>query len=169
MKIKNVFYYVLLSLSLGLMISCDASEDYKAGKTSTGEFAGDWYIGAVDETNAVQFEHELHYTYNTAANDNTMWIDDHGNGYEIKCKVTINSDGTFSALASDNYEDLDANGVPQSTVTITNGKIEKGAASSKAGHAVDKISFKANFSYDAPTTIISYEGHKRTGFLEDEY
>jgi hypothetical protein len=64
--------------------------------------------------------------------------------------------------------DLDGSGVPASTVTITEGKIEKGAALSKAGHKVDKISFKAEFSYD-PGTIISFEGHKRTGFKEDEY
>jgi hypothetical protein len=92
-----------------------------------------------------------------------MWIDDHENGYYIKCKVTVNlADGTFTATDAENLLD-------GSLVIITNGKIEKDAGLSKAGHVVDKISFTAHFDYDVPGYNIIYEGHKRTGFLEDEY
>jgi hypothetical protein len=92
-----------------------------------------------------------------------MWIDDFENGYWIKCKVTVNlADGTFSATASENLYD-------GSLVTITDGKIEKNAATSLGGHTVDKISFRAHFDYDSDGYDILYEGHKRTGFLEDEY
>ena len=92
-----------------------------------------------------------------------MWIDDHENGYYIKCKVTVNlADGTFTATDAENLLD-------GSFVTITDGKFEKGAALSQAGHVVDKISFRAHFDYDASGYDILYDGHKRTGFLEDEY
>lgn len=150
--------FVLTSLS-----SCDEGGEPDAGGTSVEKMAGDWYITLTDTDGHVVSDHALHSTYNTAANDNTMWIDDHENGYYIKCKVTVDiKAGTFSAVSSDNLLD-------GSKVTITNGKIEKGAATSKAGHKVDKISFRAHFDYDDAGYDILYEGHKRTGFLEDEY
>ncbi|HPW98573.1 MAG TPA: lipid-binding protein, partial [Flavobacterium sp.] len=73
----------------------------------------------------------------------------------------INNDGTFSATDSENILD-------SGTVTITEGKIEKNGAVTPGGHTVDKISFRAHYSYDAPGYDILYEGYKRTGFLEDE-
>jgi len=158
----------IIKILFGILIfasftSCDEAGDPNPGGTNTAEFAGDWYVDLTDSDGATLIEHALHSTYNTAANDNTMWIDDHQNGYWIKCKITINTaDGTFTAEASPNLLD-------GSIVTITNGKIEKGAGLSKAGHVVDKISFTAHFDYDADGYDILYEGHKRTGFLEDEY
>ncbi|MNL21923.1 Lipid-binding putative hydrolase [compost metagenome] len=92
-----------------------------------------------------------------------MWIDDHENGYVIKCKVDVDTKtGTFTATSAENILD-------GSKVTITNGKIEKGAGVTKGGHKVDKISFRAHFDYDDAGYDILYEGHKRTGFYEDEY
>lgn len=161
--IKNSLTKVLFVLfTLVAFTSCDEGGDPDPGKTNTGQFAGDWYIKADDSDGAHVFDYVLHSTYNTSANDNTMWIDDHENGYWIKCKITINEDGTFSATNSDNIID-------SGTVTITDGKIEKNAAVSLGGHTVDKISFRAHFSYDSAGYDIIYEGHKRTGFIEDEY
>lgn len=165
-NIIKVLFGILIMTSFA---SCDEGGDPNPGGTTTEKFAGDWYINISDASGTLA-EHVHHYTYNTAANDNTMWIDDHGDGYEIKCKMTINTTtGTFTAESQPNYLDLDAAGKPRSTVTITEGKIEKGAGISKGGHVVDKITFKAHFSYDPPGYVLTYEGHKRTGFLEDEY
>lgn len=159
-KIIKIFLAIFL---LTTIFSCDEGGNPEAGGTSVAKMAGDWYITLTDSDGEVISEHALHSTYNTAANDNTMWIDDHENGYYIKCKVTVDTKtGTFSIVSSDNLLD-------GSKVTITDGKIEKGAATSKAGHKVDKISFRAHFDYDDPGYDIIYEGHKRTGFLEDEY
>lgn len=145
------------------LVSCDKGGDPNPGGTSMEKYAGDWFIKADDSDGAPVFDYSLHSTYNTAANDNTMWIDDHENGYWIKCKVTVNvANGTFTATSSENLYD-------GSLVTITNGKIEKNAATSLGGHTVDKISFRAHFDYDADGYDILYEGHKRTGFIEDEY
>jgi hypothetical protein len=163
--IKNIIKLLFVTLIFSIGTSCDDAGDPNPGGTTTQDYAGDWYIGLTD-TDGVKIGsgHDLHHTYNTAANDNTLWIDDEKHGYWIKCKMTINlEDGTFSATDVDNAND------PGSKVTITNGKIEKGAGVSKAGHKVDKISFTAHFSYDKPGYNIIHVGHKRTGFKEDEY
>jgi hypothetical protein len=164
--IKNNIIKILFGILIFATVSsCDEVEDTNPGGTTTEDFAGDWFISLKD-TNGADLgggDFFLHHTYNTAANDNTMWIDDEKHGYWIKCKMTINpADGTFSATNADNLLD-------GSKVTITNGKIEKGAGVSKAGHKVDKISFTAHFDYDPAGYNIIHTGHKRTGFLEDEY
>lgn len=161
--ITNYIKILFGVLTLTVLNSCDAGGDPNIGGTSMEEYAGDWFISAKDSDDHALFEHKLHHTYNTAANDNTLWIDDEKHGYWIKCKVTMDVEkGTFTATSSNNLLD-------GSKVTITNGKIEKGAGLSKAGHKVDKISFTAHFDYDANGYNIIYEGHKRTGFKEDEY
>jgi hypothetical protein len=164
-KLKNkltlAFFGLLVLVSFS---SCDEGGDPNPGGTTVEKYAGDWWITGTDSDGDVQFEHIKHTTFNTAANDNTMWIDDYTDGYYLKCKVTVNlADGTFSATDAENLND------PGTFVTITNGKIEKGAGLSQAGHVVDKISFTAHFDYDAAGYDILYDGHKRTGFLEDEY
>lgn len=158
-NIIKILFGILIFTSLS---SCDEGGDPNPGGTTTEKFAGDWFITITDAAGDVQVDHALHSTYNTASNDNTMWIDDYKKGWFLKCKITVNLDnGTFTATAEPNKND-------SGTVTITEGKIEKGAGLSKAGHKVDKISFKAVFSYD-PSTVLTFEGHKRTGFQEDEY
>lgn len=163
-KLKNNIIKILFGiLVFTSFTSCDEGGDPNPGGTTTGAYSGDWYISGTDSDGSAIFDHALHSTYNTSANDNTMWIDDHSNGYWLKCKVTVNlADGTFTATDAENLID-------GSLVTITEGKIEKGAGESKAGHVVDKISFRAHFDYDDEGYDILYEGHKRTGFKEDEY
>jgi len=159
---KNLIKLLIILPALFLFVGCDEGGDPDQGMTNTGQFAGDWFITLKDSDGSTLVEHVLHSTYNTSANDNTMWIDDHENGYWIKCKITIDENGNFTATDAENLLD-------GSLVTITEGKIEKGAGVSQGGHTVDKISFRAHFDYDAPGYDILYEGHKRTGFLEDEY
>lgn len=166
--IKNNIIKILFGILIFTSFSsCDEAGDLNPGGTTTQDFAGDWFISLKDSDGAAVGggAYFLHHTYNTSANDNTMWIDDEKHGYEIKCKITIDlTTGTFSATNADNV--IDAAGTK---VTITNGKIEKGAGLSKAGHVVDKITFTAHFSYDPAGYNINYTGHKRTGFKEDEY
>jgi hypothetical protein len=168
--IKNNIIKVLFGILIFATVSsCDEAGDPNPGGTTTQDFAGDWYITISDAAGKVLVDHALHATYNTSANDNTMWVDDNPhydaqpNGWYLKSKITVNlADGTFSGASQANLND------PGTTVIITEGKIEKGAGLSKAGHVVDKISFKAVFSYD-PATKLTFVGHKRTGFIEDEY
>lgn len=183
MKINKTIEYLILLLGISIFSSCDKGGDPDPGRTTISNYAGDWYISLKDQSGAPfspAIENEIHSTYNTSANDNTMWIDDHKNGYEIKCKVIIDVEtGLFNATVSPNLAtnyDPTKPTTPSNdpiyandTVTITDGKIIKGGATSKGGHTVDKISFRAHFSYDAVGTDVLYDGHKRTGFLEDEY
>ncbi|HEY6142881.1 MAG TPA: lipid-binding protein [Flavobacterium sp.] len=178
MKIKHITTLFFITLCT-MFTSCDEGGNPEGGGTTTRNFAGDWYITISDDSEVLG-ENIRHYTYNTAANDNTMWIDDHGAGYGIKCKMRIDLEtGTFTAEGQPNLASTYNPNQPISpandpiyaddTVTITEGKIEKGAGLSKSGHVVDKISFKAHFSYDTVDYTVTYIGHKRTGFLEDEY
>lgn len=170
-KIKNNIAKVLLGIFfVTSFASCDEGGDPSKediGGTTTGQYAGDWFIDISDSDGTLLAEHVLHSTYNTSANDNTMWIDDHGDGYVIKAKYNIDiASGTFGATDALNIND---GGTNDTTVTITEGQITKLGATSRGGHAVDKITFRVHYSYDAPGYDIIYEGHKRTGFQEDEY
>jgi hypothetical protein len=157
---QNISRILVAVLVLTSFASCDEVGDTDAGGTSAQALAGDWYMNLTAPDGTVISEHELFSTYNTAANNNTFWLDDHEAVAEFKVKATFNNDSFSATSAANEYNDR--------TVTITAGKVEKEAATSKGGHKVDKISFKAEFS-DEPGVIYSYEGHKRTGFLEDEY
>lgn len=169
-NIKNNLIKVLFGIFLITSFSaCDEGGEPEIGQTNTVQWAGDWYITLRDSNgDAIPGvdDNALHQTYNTAANDNTMWISDDQHGYYVKCKVVIDAAGNFSATDVTNFDD---GGTNDTTVTITDGRIIKGGGTSRGGHIVDKITFRAHFSYDAPGYDILYEGHKRTGFFEDEY
>jgi lipid-binding putative hydrolase len=170
-KIKNNFIKVLFGIFLVTSLnSCDEGGDpskEEIGMTTTGAYAGDWYVTLTDSDGITLVEHALHSTYNTAANDNTMWIDDHSNGYVVKSKIFMNTaTGSFFANDALNIND---GGDNDTTVTITGGQITKYGAVSKGGHPVDRIQFRVHYSYDPDGYDIIYDGHKRTGFLEDEY
>lgn len=157
----NITHILVAIFVITSFIACDEVGDTDPGGTSVKALAGDWFITISDPSGAALSEHDLFSTYNTAANDGGLWLDDHEAVAEFKVKVMTKTDGTFSASASTNEYN-------NRKVNITDGKVEKNAATSKGGHKVDKITFKAEFS-DEPGVIYSYEGHKRTGFAEDEY
>ncbi|WP_165830154.1 lipid-binding protein [Flavobacterium hydrophilum] len=157
----NISRVLVAILVLTSFVACDEVGDNDPGGTSVKALAGDWFITISNSSGVAISEHDLFSTYNTAANDGGLWLDDHEAVAEFKVKVMTKADGTFSASAS-------ANEYNSRTVNITEGKVEKKAATSLGGHKVDKITFKAEFS-DEPGVIYSYEGHKRTGFAEDEY
>ena len=169
--VKNNFIKILFGIFLiTSFASCDEGGDpskEEIGMTTTGMYAGDWFVDLTDSDGNVLVEHALHMTYNTSANDNTMWLADEHNGYYIKTKIIMNvATGQFY---SDNSVNIDDGGTNDTTVTITDGQIIKNGGLSKAGHVVDKIVCRIHYSYDAPGYDILYEGHKRTGFGEDEY
>lgn len=163
-NIIRIFFGILISISFA---SCDEGGNPEAGGTTTQDFAGDWFINVkVQGVNKfIRFS-----TYNTSANDNTMFIDDNGLSQTkptselLKAKYSINmNNGDFGSDV--NTANLRQ---PNKTVTITNGKIEKMGGISRGGHTVDKISFTVEYSNE-PGVKYDYVGTKRTGFKEDEY
>ncbi len=82
-------------------------------------------------------------------------------GWWLETQLDYNLEGlTFSAAESPNTAD-------GSIVTLTEGKILKGAAHSPSGVVTDSIYFKGVFDYD-PETVLIFSGFRRTGFEEDE-
>jgi Lipid-binding putative hydrolase len=162
---KNIFNKIaILSILFIGLSSCenDGYEDYTVKSNASVDLNGEWFIDITKASDgSVVAQHTLHKTFDS--NDGKMYIDDNKNGYWLKGKLEINpTDLTFSALKEPNLLD------PGTTFTITEGKITKGGGISKDGNVVDKIYFKAEFSYE-PGVIYIHEGHKRSKFLEDEY
>src|SRR5690606_34288283 len=102
-------------------------------------------------------------TSNTAANDNTIWVDDHGSVFPLKVEATANiSSLTFSVTDAENLADDEA------SATITDGKILKdGGFGSETRAVTDSIAFTIQVDNDPGTYIVA--GHKITGFLEDAH
>jgi hypothetical protein len=168
---KIINKIVLISILFLGLVSCENNgyEDFKQETTPSVAMNGEWYINITDEASGeVQVEHALHKTFDS--NDGKMHITDRilasdpakFTGWWLETKLDVNTkDLTFSITDALNTAD-------ESKVKITEGKIIKNAAKSKTGVVVDSIYFKAVFDYE-PTQVLIYSGHRRTGFLEDDF
>jgi len=152
-------------------VSCDDQgyDDYNPGSTPTQALNGEWFIDISDADGNVLVQHTLHKTFDTNDGNGTMYLSDRTgpgpddfSGYYLESKVQTDVPNlTFSVTDAENVSD-------GSVVTITNGKILKGAGHSKTGVVTDSIYFEGEFDYDPGNKII-FAGHRRTGFAEDEY
>lgn len=166
---KNIIYTILF-LCFMTLVSCDDKEgyeEYEIQKVETADFSGDWYVSLYDgDGNDLTGYYPL-TTSNTAENDNTIWVDDHGSLegflFPLKVEATANiSSLTFSATNAENLYDEDA------SATITDGKIIKNAGfGSVTRAATDSIAFTIQVANNPATYLVA--GHKITGFLEDEH
>lgn len=148
-----------------LTTSCDEVGDLDVGGTNVEAMSGDWWIIALEPdgvTPAYGGDYEQFSTYNTAANDNGLWINDYGHWMEIQTRVVVNlSDLTFVGIADSPEE------ITGATVSVSNGQITTEAYVTESNTSVDAIEFEAEFSWD-PGVVYKFMGHKRTGFAEDE-
>jgi len=163
--LKHKLFFGALFFIVLTYTSCDEVEDINIEGTSVESMSGDWWIVALQSdgtTPAYNGDYVRFTTYNTAANDGTMWIDDNGNFFEIKTKV--NTD--VNKLSFSGNKDADEV-LTNSKITISNGKIVKNAYTTKSNTEVDEISFEVEISWD-PGKVYKFKGHKRTGFTEDE-
>ncbi|CAM3522563.1 lipid-binding protein [Zobellia roscoffensis] len=160
-KISKKLSYLFLSFALiSSFISCDQVEsEPDDSDILISEVTGKWvvdmiYNGDPQGTNTISI-------YNTGANDtDMMWIDDLEHSWGLKAKTPLNFEAlTFGGSDLDElYFDV--------TVTISEGKIVKGGATTPSGDVVDSISFKAEFS-DIPGEIWEYSGYKSTAKIND--
>ncbi|OBQ56022.1 hypothetical protein JJL45_05605 [Tamlana sp. s12] len=165
MKIyKSIIGALILMVSLSFT-SCDEVEDVNVGGSSVEKMSGDWWVIALEPdgvTPAYGGDYVQFSTYNTAANNDMMWVDDHGHWMEIKTQVETDLDAmTFEG--EPNSDELITGG----TVSVTNGVITKATYETSSNTMVDEITFEAEFDW-APGTVFKFKGHKRTGFAEDE-
>jgi hypothetical protein len=134
------------------------------GATAAVKVANEWWVtldlnGVKDSLGIGHFKIA---TYNTAANDNQIWIDDYENGWDVKFKATVDYKNlTFSADSAQNeYYPI--------KVQVTDGKILPNAGHSKSGNVVDSIHMKIGFG-DDPGNVYEMNGVARTRFAEDDY
>ncbi|MBL4724279.1 MAG: hypothetical protein JKY73_02595 [Lutibacter sp.] len=162
-KYKLIFG-ALLILVFSIFTSCDEGGEPDPGATSIVEMAGDWWVIALEPdgvTPAFGGDYVRLSTYNTAADEGGMWVDDHGNWMEIKTKVIANV-SNLSFTGDDGIEHITGG-----TVVLVNGSIMKETYTTESNTLVDEIYFEAEFDW-FPGTVFIFKGHKRTGFLEDE-
>lgn len=159
---KKIF--LLSGTIIFLLSSCEKKNLPDVASTAAEKMANEWWVtldqGGVQDASG--YGHFKIATYNTSANDDSIWIDDFQNGWEVKFKAKADySNLTFAASnAVNEYYAI--------TVNVTDGKILPNAGHSKSGNVVDSIHMQIEFS-DDPGTIYEMNGVARTRFAEDDY
>ncbi|MCC8197587.1 MAG: hypothetical protein LIP06_03180 [Tannerellaceae bacterium] len=157
---------ILLSIMIAgaFLTSCEKD---KIGGTATESMAGEWYV-TVDAMNAdgstwgedpFGIGHFLIATYNTAANvESEIWVDDCEQFWDFKVKANADPGTlTFSVTDAENeYYDCQ--------VSVLDGKILLGAATTPSGMSADSIVFKVSFSDDTNTTNYGFDHYKISGY-----
>jgi hypothetical protein len=165
---KRYIGYMLLSCLALVQIACQ--EDPAPGGTVAEKAAGEWWVKFYmdDGTGNLELLDAGYYkamTFNTAANNDSIWVTDMGNFWDFQVKARFNkSNNTFEVSEGTNVS-------YESEVTITDGKVLLGQGRSSSGVKTDSIYFVTSFSDDDPAYGAEYiiAGHRRTGFLEDEH
>ncbi|HBN03701.1 MAG TPA: hypothetical protein DD396_06610 [Bacteroidetes bacterium] len=180
--------YIIFGIMAISAISCQ--KEYETELLNGSDLAGEWYVETgIDGEVFASLGHQLISTYNTAAEDGSIWLDDHGHIWPMKGKISAapgatSFSGTFENLEAPmySYDTLDVirdesidpiDSVTQNlegyyTINVKEGKVISGAGHSKTGVMVDSIYIRAEFG-DDPGTDYEFAGHRRTGFLEDDY
>ncbi len=164
----------LLTMCAGLLlVSCEKDE---IGGTATQALAGEWYVTVDGVDNSYNVVEQDPYgagktilcTYNTVANIPTeMYVDDLSNFWVYKVKVKSDIESlTFTSNGPVANEYYDCN------VTIENGKVLPGAATSPHGTPADSIVFYVTFD-DDPYMGYYYDklkvsGYRYTGLTSDD-
>ena len=158
---KKITSAILIIFSVVAVSSCKKNLD--PGGTSAAKVANEWWVTLTQNgVDVFNLGHIKIATYNTAANDNNIWVDDYGNGWQVKFKVPVDySNLTFATSSSQNeYYNI--------TVKLTDGKFLPKLGHSKSGNVADSIHMKLEFSDDAGT-IYEMNGVERTRFPQDDY
>lgn len=171
---------ILLALAAVAFVACEKNP---IEKTAAVDMSGDWYVtcdGYFNDGSAPLVDpfgignfHIL--TANTAANVATEMLladTEDGSFWDFRCKIAADpAKLTFSATDSENFSYYDT-APGDVTVTVTDGKILKGAAKTPSGMPADSISFHILFSDDlnAPTYYddLHVHGYRYTGLAGDE-
>ncbi len=164
-------YLMLLFAVLSFSLTGCEETDVEAGGTVVEKMAGTWYVTWEQKNAQGEWEDVLGgtvelNTYNTAANVPTeMWLKE---GYLLNTalKVTTNYAGRTFEMAETSIAVNEANwGAPKITLSITDGKVLEGEATTPSGMPADSIVFFVNVQGDDTYKIA---GFRRTGFAEDE-
>jgi hypothetical protein len=176
-------YKITLILIIGLAIA-SCQDEYENELIPGSELSGEWYVEtSVD--GMVVLGHEKIATYNTSAADGSqIWVDDLEHIWPVKAKISASPSSNSFAGMGDNivapiysydtadiaepYDSITSTFEGYHTMEVLEGKVINDAGRSKSGVVTDSIYIKAVFS-DDPGTEYEMAGHRRTGFLEDDY
>lgn len=161
--------FLILGFGIFVLSSCQKVKD--AGATSAVKIANEWWatLDSVGIQDYYGIGHLRITTYNTADNNDQIWVDDNKAGYGFKAKATADyTNLTFSSVPLANNAYFVAGGAFPETVHITEGKVFSKMGHSKSGNITDSIHFKIEFS-DSPGFIYEMNGVERTRFPEDDY
>jgi hypothetical protein len=159
---------ILFAIVLFTIVSCEKTFD--PGATNAKKVSNEWwvnyYVDGVDQYKTVKL-----VTYNTAANNDSIWVDDYGTFWDYKVRLKADLTNLTFAVAEGQNVSYD------SKVTITDGKIMPKAAKSPTGLVTDSIYFKVAFDDETdaqgnPTpyaTTFEVKGYARTGWAEDDH
>jgi hypothetical protein len=154
---------IFIAIVLFTIVSCEKAFD--PGKTKAVKVENEWwveyYVDGVGQTGG--FTKLM--TYNTAANNDSIWVDDLKKFWQVKFRAKYNADSlTFHVTNS-------ANNYYESGVTVTGGKVMPKAAHSPTGVVTDSIYFKIQYSDDTTPFGTTYEvkGYARTGWAGDDH
>ena len=167
---KRIIFIIVIIAATAMLNACQKTKD--AGATSAVKIANEWWVtlDSVGIPDVYGIGHIKISTYNTSANDNSIYVDDDKNGYGFKIKATADyTNLSFSSipLAANEYFIQGSNSFPE-TVNLTEGKIFSKAGHSKSGNIADSIHMKLEFS-DDPGFVYEMNGVARTRFAEDDY
>jgi len=152
--------FVFIAIVLFTIVSCEKS--FVPGATKSKDVANEWWADLYVDGAAYYGTPSKIMTYNTVADNDSIWVDDGGNLWDFKVKAKFDAKAlTFQTTDAQN-ENYDI------TVTITDGKIMPKAAKSTTGVVTDSIYFKVVFS-DDPTNTYEIRGTGRTMWAEDDH
>lgn len=133
-----------------------------AGATNAVKMANEWWVTFTLDGNDLLGKHVKFSTYNTSAQDDSIWLDDLGNTWQFKVKAVANLQNlTFSADSVENQ-------TYPIQVFVTDGIMIPNGGTSKTGRTTDSIYMKVRFT-DDPTNTYVISGVGRTMYSDDDY
>ena len=159
-----------LILLVFAMVSCDLGSEPAIEGTKLKAMTGEWWVQLYAAGEDQGIGYHLVTTSNTAANNETdLIVDDHGmlEPYDYP-PIKVISKVNLAGMTFDASKDLANLNAGASAVSILEGKIIKGVATTPGGNKTDSIYVKFEFK-DVPGEQYEYAGYRRTGFREDEH
>ena len=153
---------ILAILIIGFLFTA-CQKEFPVKSTETPEMAREWYVKAKDGNTDLDVYRKI-ITYNSVENQNTLlWVDGSAQSVPSSFKFKSGINYTAKTFTAGTYVD-DLGGVD---VTVVSGVVILDGGASKTGVVTDSISLVLSFAGDPME--YTFQGHSRTGFLEDEY
>jgi hypothetical protein len=160
---KIILFFSIIAVVIACSVSCKKAT-FNPGTTIASKAANGWWCTMTSNGADIYGIGTFFFsTYNTAANDDSLWLDDHGHAWQVKFKVLINYKTlTFAVTNGQNQ-------YYNSTISVTNGKVLPGAGHSKSGVVTDSLYMQVTFSDDPYSLQYVIAGTARTGLIQDDY